>query len=81
MAQLNVYLPDERALRLRKEAKKAGLSLSRYVVRLLDHEPSSGADAWPPDYFTNVCGFLIDDDDFVEPPDLPPEPVLGLDTE
>lgn len=78
MAQLNVYIPDEQALRLRKEAKEAGLPLSRYVVRLLDHEPG-GADAWPPDYFTSVCGFLIDD--FVEPADLPPEPVLGLDTE
>lgn len=80
MAQLNIYIPEEQASRLRKEAKKVGLPLSRYVVRLLDHEPSGG-DVWPAEYFSSICGFLRDDNDFVVPSDLPPEPVPGFDAE
>ena len=36
MAQLNLYVPDEEAAHLRIDAKKAGLTLSKYVVDLLD---------------------------------------------
>ncbi len=76
MAQLNLYVPDEEAARLRSDAKKAGLTLSKYVVHLLDH--SKGADRWPAAYFENVCGFLKDQD-FPEPSDPPAEPVEDLD--
>ena len=75
MAQLNLYVPDEEAARLRIDAKKAGLTLSKYVVHLLDR--SKGDDHWPPGYFEKVCGFLKTED-FPEPSDPIAEPVEDL---
>jgi hypothetical protein len=73
MAQLNLYVPDEEATRLRNEAEKAGLPLSRYVLSLIDRNATR--DAWPPGYFESACGFLKHEPDFAEPLDAPPEPV------
>jgi post-segregation antitoxin (ccd killing protein) len=44
MAQLNLYVPDELASRLKAEARNANLPLSRYVVNQLTKDK---ADAWP----------------------------------
>jgi hypothetical protein len=45
MAQVTIYLPDELAERLRREAKKAGLSLSAYIASLATRKP--GRSRWP----------------------------------
>jgi hypothetical protein len=70
MAQLNLYVPDDLAERLKRDAREAHLPLSRYVVSLLSTAPAAG---WPAGYFESVCGFLRED--FPEPEDRLPEPV------
>jgi hypothetical protein len=70
MAQLNLYVPEDLASRLKREARRAGVPLSRYVVSLLSARKKS---AWPPGYFEKTCGFLRED--FPEPDDRAPEPV------
>lgn len=74
MAQLNLYVPNDVAERLKRDASQAGLSLSSYVLRKLDPNP---ADAWPAGYFESVCGFLKEDISL--PPDLPPDDIEDLD--
>jgi hypothetical protein len=68
--QLNLYVPEDLASRLKREARRAGLPLSRYVVSLLS---AGGKSAWPRGYFEKTCGFLRED--FPEPDDQLPEPV------
>ncbi|MGO9257618.1 MAG: hypothetical protein ACLQU1_15095 [Bryobacteraceae bacterium] len=70
MPQLNLYVSEDLASRLKREARRAGLPLSRYVVSLLSAGKKSG---WPPGYFEKTCGFLHED--FPEPEDRLPEPV------
>lgn len=70
MAQLNLYVSDELAERLKQEARKAHLPLSRYVISLLSTTSESG---WPANYFETACGFLHED--FPEPQDQLPESV------
>jgi len=48
MPQVTIYLPDELADRLRRDAKKAGTSLSAYIARLASPRPVRGR--WPPDF-------------------------------
>jgi len=68
--QLNLYVPNDVAARLKREARRAGLPLSRYVVSLIVAPRES---AWPAGYFSKTCGFLRED--FPEPEDPAPEPV------
>jgi hypothetical protein len=68
MAQLNLYVNDDLAARLRREARKAGVPLSRYVVELLSTTKEKG---WPSGYFDKTCGFLKER--FPEPEDRLPE--------
>jgi hypothetical protein len=75
VAQLNIYVPDIEAERLREEAAQAGLSLSRYVTTLLN--PGEKKAAWPKGYFEKACGFLREE--FEEPADPPPGPVEDFD--
>jgi hypothetical protein len=70
MAQLNLYVPDDLGERLRREARKAHLPLSRYVLSLLSTTVEAG---WPAGYFETACGFLRED--FPEPEDQFPEVV------
>ena len=53
MPQINLYVPHDVALELRKRAKAQGLSLSRYLAHLAKREVGSG---WPPGYFEAVLG-------------------------
>jgi len=76
MAQLNLYVPDEVAARLKREARKARQPLSRYVLSLLEPARKSG---WPPGYFEKFCGSLHED--FPEPEDRAPEPVDSVETQ
>ncbi len=75
MAQLNLYVPDELAARLKREARKSGQPLSRYVQSLLEPTRDSG---WPAGYFEKICGFLRED--FAESEDPLPEPVESLES-
>jgi hypothetical protein len=70
MAQLNLYVPDDLRERLKREARKAHLPLSRYVLSLLSSTSEAG---WPTGYFETACGFLRED--FPEPVDEFPEAV------
>lgn len=75
MAQLNLYVPDELAARLKAEALQAKLPLSRYVVGQLGRRK---LDVWPEGYFENVCGAWVGDAPVIE--DLPPEPLSEMDS-
>ncbi|MBI2690301.1 MAG: hypothetical protein HYX27_28675 [Acidobacteria bacterium] len=75
MAQLNLYVPDDLAAKLKKEAERAHMSLSGYVVQQLSKDHS---DDYPPGYFERVCGFLKED--FPEILDPPPEPLTDLES-
>ncbi|HLH20838.1 MAG TPA: hypothetical protein VKX45_26670 [Bryobacteraceae bacterium] len=77
MAQLNLYVPEDLAARLKREAQRAKVPLSRYVVSLLAAHTGAGPD-WPKGYFENLCGFLSED--FPEPDDRMPEPVETIET-
>ena len=70
MAQLNLYVPPELAARLKRDARRAGLPISRYVVSLLSKPAES---EWPAGFFSKTCGFLRED--FPEPEDQLPEPI------
>ena len=75
MAQLNIYVPDELAARLKAEARKANIPLSRYVVSQLTKDK---ADAWPDGYFDKICGSW--QGPFPEIEDLPAEPLDPMDS-
>jgi len=70
VAQVNLYVPQELASRLKRDARRAGLPLSRYVLSLLSTRRETD---WPAGYFGKACGFLRGD--FPEPKDRLPEPV------
>lgn len=53
MAQLHVYVPDEIACRARQLAEREGVSVSRFLARLLERELGPG---WPEGYFELVVG-------------------------
>jgi len=48
MAQVTIYLPDDLAERLRREAKRSGRSLSAYIAELADRKPPRRK--WPPGF-------------------------------
>jgi hypothetical protein len=75
VAQLNLYVPDELAARLKAEARQAKLPLSSYIVGQLTKQ---FADDWPEGYFENVLGFWKGEDIVIE--DLPPEPLSEMDS-
>jgi hypothetical protein len=53
MPQLNLYVPDELAERVRQAAEAADLSVSRYLAELVRREMET---EWPTDYFESVVG-------------------------
>ena len=75
MAHLNLYVPDELAASLKREAQAARVPLSRHVLTLL---ADRGGDGFlPSDYFVSACGFLTEE--MAEPMDPLPEAVDDLD--
>lgn len=56
MAQLHCYLPEEEAESLRHRAKRAGMSVSRYLAELARKDLVAD---WPEGYFER----LFDSDD------------------
>ena len=53
MPQLNLYVNDELAERIRHAAEDAQLSISRYLAELIRREVET---EWPEGYFTDVIG-------------------------
>lgn len=51
MAQLHCYLPEEEAESLRHRAKRAGMSVSRYLAELARKDLVS---EWPEGYFERL---------------------------
>lgn len=58
MAQLNLYLPDTLAKDLKHLAKKQGVSLSAYVLKMFSKKQKSG---WRGDFFKSVVGGWVGD--------------------
>ena len=75
MAHLNIYLPDDVASALKRDANAAGLPLSRFVLSILPD--GRHGEEWPPDFFDKACGFLTEN--MEEPADAPPEPTEAVD--
>ena len=75
MAHLNLYVPDELAASLKREAQAARVPLSRHVLTLLAARDGDGF--LPSDYFVSACGFLTEE--MAEPMDPLPEAVDDLD--
>lgn len=53
MPQLHLYVPEETAERLRKQARSRGLSLSKYLAEIVGRETSA---EWPEGFFDEVIG-------------------------
>lgn len=53
MPQLHLYIPDELAERIQREAQAADMSISRYLAQLVQREISPD---WPTGYFEDVVG-------------------------
>lgn len=68
MGQMHLYVPDEIEKRLKMEAAKRGLSLSKYLQEIVTTTIDRG---WPEGYFERVVGSWIGE--FPESEDLPPD--------
>ena len=53
MPQLHLYLDSQKADEVKRRAASEGLSVSRYLARLVS---ASLIDAWPNSYFDTVVG-------------------------
>lgn len=53
MPQLHLYIPDDLAERIQREAQSADMSVSRYLAELVRREMSPN---WPEGYFDEVIG-------------------------
>ncbi len=73
MSQLTIYLPDELAASLRRDAKKAGKSLSAYMAELATRR-GRGKAVWPQE-FNRLYGACRGE--LVEPEDPPPDELPG----
>jgi len=62
MAQISLYLPEDRMEKLRKRAEGQNLSISAYVSKIIDDDENN---TWP-DWFFDLAG-SVDDETFVRP--------------
>ena len=53
MPQLHMYVSEDVAKRLKREADARGTSLSKYLAEIVEREGSIG---WPEGYFEDVVG-------------------------
>lgn len=58
MAQVTLYMPDELRHRVEEAARRANMSVSRWVVRAVTHDLER---SWPDGYF-DLFGALEPDD-------------------
>jgi hypothetical protein len=73
MPQLNFYVPQDVADRVRAEAARAGKPVSRYLAEMVKQKVAPG---WPAGFFEEVLGSWKGD--FEEPDDPPPQEREGL---
>ena len=68
MAQITIYVPDDVARRIKREAKRAKKSLSAYLTELATGQQRDAS--WPPGFFElqGSCGGALK-----APEDPPPE--------
>lgn len=59
MAQLSLYLEEPVMAALRTDARRAGLSLSKYTARLIENHAQGNL--WPTGYWEDIYGALDDD--------------------
>ena len=71
MPQLSLYLEDKEMETLREDAKREGVSLSRYAARLI--RENAGRSKWPAGYWDSVYGCLDDETFVVSSEGLSPE--------
>lgn len=64
MPQLSLYLDDSTMDTLRRNAGRAGVSLSRYTATLIQQQSA----AWPSSFWDTYGA--LDDDSFTAPPEL-----------
>jgi hypothetical protein len=69
MPQLHLYVSDDVAETLRARADDAGLSVSRYLAKVVTESVHPG---WPEGYFEAIAGSCPD---FAVPPSPPPRPI------
>jgi hypothetical protein len=69
MPQLHLYVSDEVAASLRQAADENGLSMSRYLAKVVTDAVHPG---WPPGYFEALAGSCPD---FAVPTSPPPRPI------
>lgn len=55
MSQLNVYVPNALEKTVRKEAERAGLSLSKFLTALIERHVKRSP-SWNRHFFTKVVG-------------------------
>ena len=53
MPQLHLYVPESEAAKLRRRAKRKGMSLSRYLAQVVRKEDEND---WPSGFFEEVVG-------------------------
>lgn len=53
MPQLHLYVPERLADEIRRRAQEEGLSVSRFLARIVRAQV---ADEWPEDFFDDVVG-------------------------
>lgn len=53
MPQLHLYVSEDVAKRLKREADARGMSLSKYLAEIVEREAST---AWPDGFFEDVVG-------------------------
>jgi hypothetical protein len=53
MTQLHIELPDEVAVEVKRRAETQGVSVSRFVTKLVEREIGSG---WPKWFFEEIVG-------------------------
>jgi hypothetical protein len=54
MPQLHLYVPEPIAEKIKQRAQAAGVSTSRYLAQLVQHD--LGSDDWPEGFFEEVIG-------------------------
>ena len=67
MPQLHFSVDDRTAKRIEREAKRRGMSISKYLATIVARDVG---EAWPPNYLASVVGSCADTG-LAEPIELP----------
>lgn len=67
MPQLHFTVDPETAKRIQREAKKRGMTVSKYLATIVTQD---SGETWPPGYLRSAVG-SCEDTPLTEPPELP----------